>query len=71
MIDDNYEFSKKSTLEIFEPGLMSGKEMRINLAYGQPMAKDGDTLAGAFQLSMMNNISSQVGPCLLYTSRCV
>ena len=62
MIDDNYEFSKKSTLEIFEPGLMSGKEMRINLAYGQPMAKDGDTLAGAFQLSMMNNISSQVGP---------
>ena len=62
IIDDNYEFSKKSTLEIFEPGLMSGKEMRINLAYGQPMAKDGDTLAGAFQLSMMNNISSQVGP---------
>ena len=62
MIDDTYEFSKKSTLEIFEPGLMSGKEMRINLAYGQPMAKDGDTLAGAFQLSMMNNISSQVGP---------
>ena len=62
MIDDNYEFSKKSTLEIFEPGLMSGKEMRINLAYGQPMAKDGDTLAGAFQLSMMNSISSQVGP---------
>ena len=62
MIDDNYEFSKKSTLEIFEPGLMSGKEMRINLAYGQPMAKDGDTLAGAFQLSMMNSISSQVVP---------
>lgn len=62
IIDDNFEFSKKSTLEIFEPGLMSGKEMRVNLEYGQPMAKDGDTLAGAFKLSMMNNISSQVGP---------
>lgn len=61
-IDDNFEFSKKSTLEIFEPGLMSGKEMRVNLAYGNPMAKDGDTLKGAFTLSMMNNISSQVGP---------
>ena len=61
-IDDNFEFSKKSTLEIFEPGLMSGKEMRVNLAYGSPMAKDGDTLKGAFKLSMMNNISSQVGP---------
>ena len=61
-IDDNFEFSKKSTLEIFEPGLMSGKEMRVNLAYGSPMAKDGDTLKGAFTLSMMNNLSSQVGP---------
>ncbi|ACU06606.1 Mce4 protein [Flavobacteriaceae bacterium 3519-10] len=61
-IDDNFEFSKRSTLEIFEPGLMSGKEMRVNLAYGSPMAKDGDTLKGAFTLSMMNNISSQVGP---------
>ncbi len=62
VIDDNFEFSKRSTLEIFEPGLMSGKEMRVNLAYGQPMSKDGDTLAGAYTLSMMNNISSQVGP---------
>ena len=62
MVDENFEFSKRSTIEIFEPGLMSGKEMRINLAYGQPMAKDGDTLMGSFKLSMMNNISSQVGP---------
>lgn len=62
IIDDNFEFSKRSKVEIFEPGLMSGKEMRVNLAYGQPLAKDGDTLAGEFQLSMMNNISSQVGP---------
>lgn len=61
-VDDAFEFSKKSTIEIFEPGLMSGKEMRINLAYGQPYAKDGDTLQGSFKLSMMNNISSQVGP---------
>jgi len=62
IVDDKFEFSKRSTLEIFEPGLMSGKETRINLAYGQPIAKDGDTLTGAFKLSMMNNISSQVGP---------
>lgn len=61
-VDDDFEFSKRSTLEIFEPGLVSGKQMRINLAYGNPMAKDGDTLKGAFTLSLMNNISSQVGP---------
>ena len=62
IVDDNFQFSKQSKIEIFEPGLMSGKEMRINLAYGNPMAKDGDTLAGEFQLSMLNNLSSQVGP---------
>lgn len=43
-VDDQFEFSKKSTVEIFEPGLMSGKQMKINLAYGNPLAKDGDTL---------------------------
>ena len=62
LVDDNFEFSKKSTIEIFEPGLMSGKEMRIQLAYGKPYAEDGDTLSGTFQLSMMNNLSTQVGP---------
>ncbi len=62
IIDNSFHFSKKSTLEIFEPGIMSGKEMRVNLAYGGEIAKDGDTLDGAFKLSMLNNISSQVGP---------
>jgi len=61
-VDDNFEFSKNSSLEIFEPGLMSGKEMRVNLAYGGATAKDGDTLKGAFKLGMMNSLSSQVGP---------
>lgn len=62
LVDDEFEFSKQSTIEIFEPGLMSGKQARINLAYGGEMAKDGDTLAGGYKESMMNNISSQVGP---------
>jgi len=61
-VDNNFEFSKNSTLEIFEPGLMSGKEMRVNLVYGGPTAKDGDTLKGAFKLGMMGSLSSQVGP---------
>ncbi len=61
-VDDNFKFSKKSTLEIFEPGLMSGKELRVNLAYGGEEAKDGDTLQGGFKLSMLSSIGSQVGP---------
>ena len=61
-IDDNFQFSKRSKVEIFEPGLMSGKEMRINLFYGGETAKDGDTLSGNYQLSMLNSLSSQVKP---------
>ncbi|MBV6879503.1 MlaD family protein [Epilithonimonas ginsengisoli] len=61
-IDDTFEFSKNSTVEIFEPGLMSGKEMKINLFYGGDTAKDGDTLKGNYQLSMLNSLSSQVKP---------
>lgn len=61
-VDDNFQFSKNSNLEIFEPSLMGGKEMRVNLFYGGATAKDGDTLKGAFKLGMMNSLSSQVGP---------
>lgn len=61
-IDDTFEFSKNSTVEIFEPGLMSGKELKINLFYGGNTAKDGDTLKGNYQLSMLNSLSSQVKP---------
>ncbi|WP_213277372.1 MlaD family protein [Chryseobacterium indologenes] len=61
-VDNKFEFSKNSSLEIFEPGLMSGKEMRVNLAYGGATAKDGDTLKGAFKLGTLGSLSSQVGP---------
>lgn len=61
-VDDTFEFSKNSTVEIFEPGLMSGKEMKINLFYGGNTAKDGDTLKGNYKLSMLNSLSSQVKP---------
>lgn len=63
LVDKEYHFSKSSKAEIFEPGIMSGKEMRVNLVYDNaPLAKDGDTLKGAYQSSLMNSLSSQVGP---------
>ncbi|MDO4224429.1 MAG: MlaD family protein [Bergeyella zoohelcum] len=62
LVDDKFSFSKKSTLEIHEPGLMSGKEMKINLIYDGEMAKSGDTLSGGYKESMMSSLSSQVGP---------
>ncbi len=60
--DSEYSFSKKSTVEIFEPGIMSGKELRINIDTKGPIAQSGDVLQGAFKPSMLNSISSQVGP---------
>jgi len=62
IVDEQFKFSKNSTLEIFEPGLMSGKQVRVNLQYGGQEAKNGDTLSGGYKESMMNSISSQVGP---------
>jgi phospholipid/cholesterol/gamma-HCH transport system substrate-binding protein len=41
---------------------MAGKEMKINVVYDNNMAKTGDTLKGTNELSMMANLSSQVGP---------
>lgn len=63
LVDKEYSFSKNSKAEIFEPGIMSGKEMRVNLVYDNAaIAQDGDTLKGAYQSSLMNSLSSQVGP---------
>lgn len=61
-VNNQFEFSKKSTVEIFEPGLMSGKSLRINLLYGNPLAKDGDTLQSGYKASMLEGLSQQVGP---------
>jgi len=63
LVDKGFNFSKNSTVEIFEPGIMSGKQARIHLVYDKaPFAKDGDTLRGTFQSSLMASLSSQVGP---------
>lgn len=60
--DDSFKFSKQSTLEIFEPSMMSGAEVRINPQYGAPFAKDGDTLKSQYQISMMKSLGGKVEP---------
>lgn len=62
LVKKDFKFSKNSTVEIFEPGLMSGKEARINLIYNENWAKDGDTLKSSYKESIMANLTSQVGP---------
>ncbi len=62
LVDKDYSFSKSSTVEVFEPGLMTGKELKIILGQGEPYAKSGDTLKGSEEASMLANLSSQIGP---------
>ncbi|WP_124640246.1 MULTISPECIES: MlaD family protein [Amniculibacterium] len=62
LIKDNFSFSKSSTLEIYEPGMMSGKEVKINVVYGGDMAKSGDTLKGGNELSLMSSLGEKAGP---------
>ena len=50
LVHDDFQFSTQSTVEIFEPGIMSAKEMKINLVSGPTMAKYGDTLKGSFKM---------------------
>lgn len=61
-VSDDYKFSKNSAVEIFEPSLMGGKKLQINLAYDKAIAKDGDTLKGNFQLSAIAAMTSEMGP---------
>ncbi|WKS95444.1 MlaD family protein [Riemerella columbina] len=61
-VDDEFQFSKKTTVEIFEPGLMSGKEAKLNLVYDGPMATNGDTLSGTLETSLFSSLSSEVKP---------
>ncbi|MBW8358565.1 MAG: MlaD family protein [Weeksellaceae bacterium] len=61
-VDNDFSFSKESVVEVFEPGIMAAKEMRINLAYKGAVAKDGDTLVGNYKPSLINNLGQQVEP---------
>lgn len=61
-IENQYSFSKNSAIEIFEPGLMGGKQLKINLVYDQAIAKDGDTLKGNLQQSALTAMASEMTP---------
>lgn len=61
-VENKYAFSKNSLVEIFEPSLMGGKQLKINLVYDQLTAKDGDTLKGDFKPSPIGAIASEMTP---------
>ena len=57
-VENQYSFSKNSSVEIFEPSLMGG----INLTYDQIIAQNGDTLKGKIKPSALTSVASDLSP---------
>jgi len=57
------EFSTNSVAEIYSPDFISGKSLKIRIAYDDAIiAKDGDTLIGKFDSGILGTINEQIAP---------
>ena len=57
------EFSTNSVAEIYSPDFISGKSLKIRIAYDTAVtAVDGDTLIGKFDSGILGTINEQIAP---------
>ncbi|MFA9290022.1 MAG: MlaD family protein [Solirubrobacteraceae bacterium] len=61
-VKKNIVFSKKSTMEIFENGLVGGPALRINFSNIGPVANTGDRLEGIIAGSLTDVLVKQIEP---------
>ena len=61
-VEKDVEFSKNTVAEIYEPGIMSGPEVRLILDYGKNIAQSGDFLPGRVAGGMIAGFQEQLGP---------
>ena len=61
-VEKDVEFSKNTIAEIYEPGIMSGPEVRLILDYGKNLAESGDYLPGRLSGGMLADLTKQLGP---------
>lgn len=61
-VEKDVEFSKNTVAEIYEPGIMSGPEVRLILDYGKNIAQSGDFLPGRVVGGMIAGFQEQLGP---------
>lgn len=61
-VEKDVEFSKNTIAEIWEPGIMSGPEVRLILDYGKNIAESGDFLPGRVAGGMLAGFQEQLGP---------
>ncbi|MGI9526556.1 MAG: MlaD family protein [Weeksellaceae bacterium] len=62
IIEEDIEFSKNTIAEIYEPGILAGKMIQLNLKYDGDIAKSGDTLIAASNESLMQMVSNKLKP---------
>lgn len=61
-LDRDIYFTKNTQAEIYEPGLMSGPEIRLLLDYNGVEAKNGDTLRSLVKPSLTTLLSKELEP---------
>ncbi len=62
-IKSDFDFSKNSTAELYDTGIIGGKGIQIKPVFdGAPMAKTGDTLPSRIQLGLTQLVQKQLTP---------
>lgn len=62
VLNRKFDFSVNTVAEIYEPGLMAGKQIKLILDYDGKQAKSGDTLKAANTASLMSMLSNKLQP---------
>ena len=60
-IEEDFEFSKKSILEIYDSDIMGSKSLQLKIINGDDLAASGDTLIGAIATGLTSEMSEQFG----------
>jgi len=60
-IEEDFEFSKKSILEIYDSDIMGSKSLQLKIINGDDLADSGDTLIGAIATGLTSEMSEQFG----------
>ncbi len=61
-INTDFEFDKNTKAIIYEPGLMSGAEVKLEMSREGEPVKDGDYIMGAVESGMMSVLAKEVTP---------
>ncbi|MDO5510341.1 MAG: MlaD family protein [Weeksellaceae bacterium] len=62
VVTEDIDFTVNTVAEVYEPGLLAGKSIKLNLSYDGPLAKNGDTLVASSKASLMNMLTDKLAP---------